>query len=107
MKKTAKKKEVTPWQDPNLKRRSIKTRGDVMGAHGWRGGRGPGGRGRGDDDGGNGFSAPEPVVHEVLVPETITVGALAQKMSIKVVWAGPESRKTVHWLCWCNLPLTV
>ncbi|MCE2945498.1 MAG: translation initiation factor IF-2 [bacterium] len=82
-KKTAKKKEVTPWQDPNLKRRSIKTRGDVMGAHGWRGGRGPGGRGRGDDESGSGFSAPEPVVHEVLVPETITVGALAQKMSIK------------------------
>jgi len=82
-KKTAKKKEVTPWQDPNLKRRSIKTRGDVMGAHGWRGGRGPGGRGRGDDDSGSGYSAPEPVVHEVLVPETITIGALAQKMSIK------------------------
>jgi translation initiation factor IF-2 len=82
-KKTAKKKEVTPWQDPNLKRRSIKTRGDVMGAHGWRGGRGPGGRGRGDDDSGSGFNTPDPVVHEVLVPETITVGALAQKMSIK------------------------
>ena len=82
-KKTVKKKEVTPWQDPNLRRRSIKTRGDVMGAHGWRGGRGPGGRGRGDDDSGSGYSAPDPVVHEVLVPETITVGALAQKMSIK------------------------
>ena len=82
-KKTVKKKEVTPWQDPNLRRRSIKTRGDVMGAHGWRGGRGPGGRGRGDDDASSGYSAPEPVVHEVLVPETITVGALAQKMSIK------------------------
>ncbi|MBY0437871.1 MAG: translation initiation factor IF-2, partial [Burkholderiales bacterium] len=81
-KKTAKKKEVTPWQDPNLKRRSIKTRGDVMGAHGWRGGRGPGGRGRGDDEG-SGFNTPDPVVHEVLVPETITIGALAQKMSIK------------------------
>jgi len=82
-KKPAKKKEVSAWQDPNLKRRSIKTRGEVGGAHGWRGARGPGGR-RGDDDGGSGgFSAPEPVVHEVLVPETITVGALAQKMSIK------------------------
>ena len=32
----------------------------------------------------HGFSAPtEPVVHEVMVPETISVGALAQKMSIK------------------------
>ena len=82
-KKTAKKKEVTPWQDPNLKRRSIKSRGDVMGAHGWRGGRGTGGRGRSDDVSGSGFSAPESVVHEVLVPETITIGALAQKMSIK------------------------
>jgi len=82
-KKTAKKKEVTPWQDPNLKRRSIKTRGDVMGAHGWRGARGPG-RGRGDDEAsGSSFNAPDPVVHEVLVPETITVGGLAQKMSIK------------------------
>jgi len=83
-KKPVKKKEVSAWQDPNLKRRStIKTRGEVGGAHGWRGARGPGGR-RGDEDGGaGGFSAPEPVVHEVLVPETITVGALAQKMSIK------------------------
>ena len=40
----------------------------------------------GDEDGGaGGFSAPEPVVHEVLVPETITVGALAQKMSDRAV----------------------
>jgi translation initiation factor IF-2 len=82
-KKPVKKKEVSAWQDPNLKRRAIKTRGEVGGAHGWRGARGPGGR-RGDDDGGSGgFNAPEPVVHEVLVPETVTVGALAQKMSIK------------------------
>src|SRR6185369_4508618 len=29
------------------------------------------------------FTAPDPVVREVLVPETITVAALAQKMSVK------------------------
>ena len=34
--------------------------------------------------GAHGFSAPtEPVVHEVMVPRIISVGALAQKMSIK------------------------
>ena len=37
-----------------------------------------------DEQGARGFSAPtEPVVREVMVPETISVGALAQKMSIK------------------------
>src|SRR4029079_1131401 len=29
------------------------------------------------------FTAPDPVIREVLVPETITVAALAQKMSVK------------------------
>jgi translation initiation factor IF-2 len=42
------------------------------------------GRSRGGDDSNTNFSAPtEPVVHEVLVPETITVGVLAQKMAVK------------------------
>src|SRR5690606_11808919 len=37
-----------------------------------------------EDQGPHSFSAPtEPVVHEVSVPETISVAALAQKMSIK------------------------
>lgn len=79
------KKAVKPgsWADENAKRRGIKTRGDASGGRdGWRS---PRGRARhADDDGSHTFSAPsEPIVREVLIPETITVGELAQKMAIK------------------------
>ncbi len=61
---------------------AIKTRGDASGGRdGWRS-RG-GGRHRDDGDG-TSFAAPsEPKVLEVLVPETISVGDLAHKMSVK------------------------
>jgi translation initiation factor IF-2 len=87
-KKTPKKKETTQWADPSIRKRTIKTRGDMAGGAG-TGWRGAGGRARhrdDADDGATAFNAPaEPLVHEVLVPETITVGALAQKMSVKAV----------------------
>lgn len=83
-KKPAKQEEL--WKDEVGKKREAKIRGDVSGNQGWRV--------RKDKQHGksnlieaqiqHGFSAPtEPVVHEVLVPETISVAALAQKMSVK------------------------
>jgi translation initiation factor IF-2 len=83
-KKDVAKKPVT-WQDEGAKRRTIKTRGDA-GASGWRERKDRSGRSRDDDAQRHSFSAPtEPVVKEVVVPETITVAALAQKMSVKAV----------------------
>jgi len=85
-KKGAKKaKEVKVWSDEGVKRRTIKTRGDVQGASGWhnpKGGRHRPGAAAAEST--PQFTAPaEPVVREIMVPETITVGDLAHKMSIK------------------------
>src|SRR5256886_2783093 len=86
-KKGAKKaKEIKVWKDEGVKRRTIKTRGDVQGASGWHTPKGarhktaiaPAAETVQQ------FSAPaEPVVREVMVPETISVGDLAHKMSVK------------------------
>jgi len=75
-------KPASSWVDDQNRRRGIKTRGDASGGRdGWRA------RGHGrhrDDEGGTTFAAPsEPKILEVLVPETITVGDLAHKMSVK------------------------
>ena len=84
-KKAVKKavKPTTSWKDDMAKRRTIKTRGDASGGRdGWRGRRGK--ERHEDDENATNFQAPtEPVVREVLIPETITVGELAQKMAIK------------------------
>ncbi len=86
--KKAKKpvKEVV-WRDDAVKRRSIKTRGDVAGATGWRTRKDRHASHRDDaDQGQHAFAAPaEPIVRDISVPETITVAALAQKMSVKAV----------------------
>ena len=84
-KKVAKKPgKDTGWRDDANKRRTIKTRGDEGGGAGWHARKDRHGRGRNDQPSQHGFSLPtEPVVHEVLVPETITVANLAQKMSVK------------------------
>ena len=86
--KKAKKKEVTVWKEETAKRRTIKTRGDVQGASGWHTPK-AGARHRPSATAAaaetpHQFSAPtEPVTKEVHVPETITVGDLAHKMSVK------------------------
>ena len=86
-KKGAKKaKEVKVWKDEGVKRRTIKTRGDVQGASGWHTPKGARHKTAAATatDATPQFSAPaEPVVREVMVPETITVGDLAHKMSVK------------------------
>jgi translation initiation factor IF-2 len=85
-KKGAKKaKQIKVWQDEGVKRRTIKTRGDVQGASGWHTPKGA----RHKTAAGAAESAPqfvapaEPIVRQVVVPETITVGDLAHKMSVK------------------------
>jgi translation initiation factor IF-2 len=82
-KKAVKKKETT-WADTAGKKRSIKMRGDVGGATGWRNRKDKGAHHKAEDQGPHGFAMPtEPIVHEVMIPETITVGQLAQKMAVK------------------------
>ena len=85
-KKGAKKaKEIKVWKDEGVKRRTIKTRGDVQGASGWHNPKG--GRHKlaaASAETAHQFSAPsEPLVREIMLPETISVGDLAHKMSIK------------------------
>jgi translation initiation factor IF-2 len=86
-KKGAKKaKEIKVWKDEGVKRRTIKTRGDVQGASGWRTPKGARHRAAATDtaESAHQFSAPaEPIAREIMLPETITVGDLAHKMSVK------------------------
>ena len=85
--KAEKKKKQTKqvvWKDERVEKRGLKTRGDLSAGKGWRTRKDKHAKPAGEDQGVHSFSAPtEPVVHEVMVPETISVGALAQKMSIK------------------------
>ncbi|HEX4781691.1 MAG TPA: translation initiation factor IF-2, partial [Usitatibacter sp.] len=75
-------KPASAWVDDVARRRAMKTRGDASGGRdGWRS---RGGSRHRDEEGGTSFAAPsEPKVIEVLVPETISVGDLAHKMSVK------------------------
>ncbi len=73
------------WTDAENKKRGLKTRGDITaGKSGWRAPKGKSHKHHADEDQQHAFTAPtEPIVHEVLVPETITVADLAHKMSVK------------------------
>jgi translation initiation factor IF-2 len=82
--KKAKKpaKPVTVWRDEAAKKRTIKTRGDVSGGTSWH--QPKGARHRHAEETPRTFTPPtEPQVRYVHVPETITVGDLAHKMSVK------------------------
>jgi translation initiation factor IF-2 len=80
-KKASKAKD---WADTQNKKRGIKTRGDTALAQGWRGHKGKSKTHRDGDEGPHSFNAPtEPVIHEVMVPETISVADLAHKMAVK------------------------
>jgi translation initiation factor IF-2 len=84
-KKPKKAKPTTVLRDDSARRRTIKTRGDAGGGVGGWHARG-GGRHRPSGGGGDQttFAQPtEPLVREVAVPETITVGELAHRMSVK------------------------
>src|SRR5712691_4632008 len=78
-KKGAKKaKEIKVWKDEGVKRRTIKTRGDVQGASGWHTPKGARHKAAAAPaaESVQQFSAPtEPIVREVMVPETMSVKA--------------------------------
>ncbi|MFH1044007.1 MAG: translation initiation factor IF-2 [Pseudomonadota bacterium] len=83
-KKSSKKKTTTIWKDETAKRRTIKTRGDVGGASGWHTPKGVRHKSVSSAESVQTFAAPaEPLVREVMVPETISVADLAHKMSVK------------------------
>src|SRR4051812_42351512 len=83
-KKPKKAEPTTVLRDDSARRRTIKTRGDVGGGvAGWhaRGGMRHRPTGGGET---STFAAPtEPVVRDIAVPETISVGELAHRMSVK------------------------
>jgi len=86
-KKAKKVKQTTILRDDSVRRRTIKTRGDMGGGvAGWHGRGGSRHRTAGPSTGETAFAQPsEPVVREIAVPETITVGELAHRMSVKAV----------------------
>ena len=86
-KKAKKAKPTTTMRDDSVRRRTIKTRGDmgggVAGWHARGGSRHRGGAAAAEQQT---FSPPtEPVTRDIAVPETITVGDLAHRMSVKAV----------------------
>ena len=88
--KTAPPDKNSPWNEAGHKKRTPTTT-DVR-PGGWTAGRGRAGPRHHDkhtkqeDAAQHAFSMPtEAIVHEVMVPETITVAELAQKMSIKAI----------------------
>jgi translation initiation factor IF-2 len=86
-KKAKKVKQTTILRDDSVRRRGIKTRGDMGGGvGGWHGRGGARHRQAGTGAGEPAFAQPtEPVVRDIAVPETITVGELAHRMSVKAV----------------------
>jgi len=84
-KKAKKIKTTTVLRDDSARRRMIKTRGDMGGGvGGWHARTGARHRQPAGASEQTSFAQPsEPIVREVAVPETITVGDLAHKMSVK------------------------
>ncbi len=84
-KKKKQTKQQVVWKDENTKKRGVKTHGDPGSGQGWRTRRDKHSKPtHAEDQNIHGFSAPtEPIVRDIMVPETISVGALAQKMSVK------------------------
>ena len=81
-KKGAKKTKESTWSDDSNKKRGLRVRGDMGAPGSWRGRKDKAHRQQSDAP--HAFEMPtEPIVHEVLVPETITIAALAQKMAVK------------------------
>jgi len=83
-KKPKKAKPTTVLRDDSARRRQIKTRGDAGGGVGGWHSRGRGGHRPQGGGGETTFAQPtEPLVRDIAVPETITVGELAHRMSVK------------------------
>ncbi len=76
-------KLASSWSEDAAKKRALKTRGDASAGRGM-GWRGPRGRRHDKHEDREPVAMPtEPIVRDVLVPETITVADLAHKMSVK------------------------
>jgi len=84
-KKPKKPKTTTVLRDDSVRRRQIKTRGDAGGGvGGWHSRGGTRHRPSASASEPTTFAQPtEPLVREIPVPETITVGELAHRMSVK------------------------
>ena len=76
-------KLASSWSEDAARRRQIKTRGDSAAPGAGASWRAPKGHRRQDERDKNQFAAPEAIVREVSVPETITVADLAHKMAVK------------------------
>jgi translation initiation factor IF-2 len=86
--KAARKPSATAFQEEAARRRALKLRGDVTGGTATTAWKQPKtGRHRHEDGEEAGeavhAAAPEPIIREISVPETITVADLARKMSVK------------------------
>jgi translation initiation factor IF-2 len=81
----SKKDVANDWIGDSKRRNAPKSRGDVGIGQGWRApGKSKLAKQHKETEPQHAFSAPtEPIVHEVLVPETITVADLAHKMAVK------------------------
>ncbi len=77
-------KLASSWSEDAAKKRALKTRGDASAGRslGWRGPRG-GRRGERHEERPAVAMPAEPIVRDVVVPETITVADLAHRMSVK------------------------
>jgi translation initiation factor IF-2 len=83
-KKPKKAKPTTVLRDDSVRRRQIKTRGDAGGGVGGWHGRGGGRHRPAGAAEQTSFAQPtEPLVRDIAVPETISVGELAHRMSVK------------------------
>jgi translation initiation factor IF-2 len=80
--KKGKGKNNTDWNDAENKKRGLKTRGETAINQGWRT---PKNKHKSHkDDEQHAFNAPtDPIIKEIMVPETISVADLAHKMSVK------------------------
>jgi len=82
--KPSRKPSATAFQEEAARRRALKLRGDVTGGAGWRQPKtGKHRHEEGEEHDEAIGPAPEPVVREIAVPESITVADLARKMSVK------------------------
>ena len=79
-----KKEKKTPWVDRTIKKRPIKNRGGNNNSSGWRSPKNKHKNIDPNQEQEQNFIAPsEPVVKDILVPETISVADLGHKMAIK------------------------
>jgi translation initiation factor IF-2 len=79
-----KKEKKTPWVDRTIKKRPIKNRGGNNNSSGWRSPKNKNKNIDANQDQEQNFVAPsEPIIKDILVPETISVADLGHKMAIK------------------------